>query len=66
MTQWEYKVIHSDDVPGEGLFKGARSREAVEAYLNKLGAEGWEVVSFGPLHLEGKMNFVGVAKREKR
>ena len=43
--RWEYKLISTKDLPGGG-FLGAneREREAVEAYLNQLGDEGWDVV----------------------
>ena len=41
--RWEYKLINGEDVPSEGWL-GLKSREAVEAYLNQLGAEGWEIV----------------------
>lgn len=33
MEQWEYKVVYSKDTP-----------KILEQELNKLGAEGWEVV----------------------
>jgi hypothetical protein len=63
MKKWEYKIVDSADVPSEGVFKG-RSRCALEAYLNQLGAEGWELVNIDALQLEGRREFVGVAKRE--
>jgi len=44
MRKWEYKIVDSNDVPSAGIFKG-RQREALEAYLNELGAEGWELVN---------------------
>ena len=40
---WEYTLVSTNDVPGGGVL-GVREREAVEAYLNQLGAEGWEIV----------------------
>ena len=64
MRTWEYKIIDSRDVPRGGILKG-RSREALEAYLNQLGASGWEVVNIDSLELEGRRSFVGLAKREK-
>jgi hypothetical protein len=64
MRKWEYKIVDSKDVPAEGRFKG-RSRLALEAYLNQLGAEGWELVNIDSLELEGRTEFVGVAKRER-
>ncbi|MEN9667907.1 MAG: hypothetical protein RLZZ326_4270 [Planctomycetota bacterium] len=63
MRKWEYKIVDSKDVPSDGVFKG-RSRDALEAYLNQLGAEGWELVNTYYAH-EGRWDFVGVAKRER-
>ncbi|MCC5849785.1 MAG: DUF4177 domain-containing protein [Verrucomicrobia bacterium] len=64
MRKWEYKIVDSNDVPSDGVFKG-RNRAALEAYLNQLGAEGWELVNIDFLELEGRREFVGVAKRER-
>jgi hypothetical protein len=64
MKKWEYKLVDSKDVPSEGIFKG-RNREALEAYLNELGAQGWELINIDSLALEGRSEFVGVAKRER-
>ena len=63
MRTWEYKILDSNDVPGGGFLRG-KSRESVETYLNRLGAEGWEVVNIGSRELEGRTSFVGIAKRE--
>ena len=63
MRRWEYRIVDSKDVPREGMFKG-RKRPAIEGYLNSLGAEGWELVNLDTLELEGRTEFVGVAKRE--
>ena len=63
MKKWEYKIVDSKDVPRAGVLKG-KSREAIEAYLNRIGADGWEVVNIDLLELEGRTDFVGVAKRE--
>ncbi len=66
MTKWQYKIIDSKDVPSGGLLRG-KSREAVEAYLNELGSQGWEIVNIDALELQGqRMAFLGVAKRETR
>ena len=43
-----------------------KSREAIEAYLNELGGQGWELVNLDALELQGHhLTFLGVAKREK-
>jgi hypothetical protein len=63
MKKWEYKIIDTDDVPGGGTFKG-KSRDAIEAHLNQLGEQGWEIVSLDALEWNLK-RFLGVAKREK-
>ena len=65
MKKWEYKIIDTKDVPGSGILKG-RSRVAIEAYLNELGGQGWEIVNLDALELQGhRLTFLGVAKREK-
>lgn len=63
MKKWEYRIDDTKEVPGGGAFRG-KSREAVEAYLNDIGQQGWEIVNVASLELEGRMEFVGVAKRE--
>jgi len=63
MRKWEYKIVDSKDVPSDGVFKG-RSRTALEAYLNQLGAEGWELVNTYYVG-ELRWDFVGVAKWER-
>jgi hypothetical protein len=65
MKKWEYRIIDTKEVLGGGVFKG-KSRQAIEAYLNELGRQGWEVVNIDVLELEGRMEFVGVAKREQQ
>ncbi len=65
---WEYKIIDSDEAEKGGFMKG-RTVQQVEAYLNVLGAEGWEIVNLdfqmdltmpgGPTH------FHGLAKRPR-
>ena len=62
MAKWEYKIIDSRDVPGNGLFKG-RDRGELEEYLRKLGEDGWEIVNVDFNELEGGLEFLGVAKR---
>jgi len=64
MKKWEYKIIDTDDVPGSVIFKG-RSRDAIEAHLNQLGEQGWEIVSLDALDWKLQLAFLGVAKREK-
>jgi len=64
MRTWEYRIIDSNDVKSEGLLKG-RSRTSLEAYLNELGDEGWEIVNLDWRELESRMSFSGLAKREK-
>lgn len=65
MKKYEYKFVDSKDVKTEGIFKG-RKREDVEAYLNDLGKEGWELVGIDFRELEGALEFAGVMKRESQ
>ena len=44
----------------------SKSRRALEAYLNELGEQGWEIVNFDALEWRGCMAFRGVAKRERQ
>ncbi|XQW85021.1 DUF4177 domain-containing protein [Thalassotalea piscium] len=62
MTRFTYKIIDTRDVKAEGMFKG-RKREDIEAYLNALGAEGWELVNVDFRELEGGSEFAGVMKK---
>jgi hypothetical protein len=64
MSRWEYRIVDSKQVEREGVFKG-KSWEAVEAYLNELGAEGWEIINLSFREFESRTSFVGVAKRPK-
>jgi len=64
MKKWEYRIIDTREVPGGGILKG-KSRQAVEAYLNDLGGQGWEIVNLDALEFKGCMEFRGVAKRDR-
>ncbi|BDX06284.1 DUF4177 domain-containing protein [Planctobacterium marinum] len=65
---WEYKIIDSNSVEKAGFLKG-RTLEAVEAYLNELGQDGWEIIdldfNMDPTLPGGPTHFLGVAKRKK-
>jgi len=63
MTKWEYKIVDSKDVSGGGILKG-KDRADVEAYLNGLGMDGWEIINLDFNELENRFEFSGVAKRE--
>lgn len=66
MKKWEYKILDSKDVPRGGLLKGRR-RDTLETYLNDLGTQGWEIVNIGFREWgSGRVDFSGVAKREKQ
>ena len=47
-----------------GLFKG-KKRSDVEAYLNDLGNEGWELVNLDFRELDNRFEFTGIAERER-
>ena len=64
MSQFSYKVIDTRDVETAGLFKG-RKREDVEAYLNDLGSDGWELVNVDFRELEGGLEFAGIMKKKR-
>ncbi|WP_339719136.1 DUF4177 domain-containing protein [uncultured Paraglaciecola sp.] len=63
MKKYHYKIVDTRDVESAGLFKG-RKREDVEAYLNSLGAQGWDLVNVDFRELEGGLEFAGVMKQE--
>ncbi len=63
MKQYTYKIIDTCDVKAAGIFKG-RKREDVEAYLNTLGSDGWELVNVDFRELEGGLEFAGIMKKE--
>ena len=66
MPRWEYKLISANDVLGEGGGFRGKTRETVEAYLNSLGAEGWEVINVDfPDGYENPTRFSAAARREK-
>ena len=64
MRRWEYKLLSAIDVQSEGWTKG-RSRETLEAYLNTLGEQGWEMVTVDfPDGYDNPTRFSACAKRE--
>ena len=66
MRRWEYKLISANDVAGDGGGLRGKARETVEAYLNNLGAEGWEVINVDfPDGYENPTRFSAAARREK-
>ncbi|MBN1782476.1 hypothetical protein JW948_15175 [bacterium] len=61
---WQYKLIDSNAFKKPGLMKDFAPAD-VEAYLNKLGQQGWEIVSFDcRFKLKAVEFFYGLAKRE--
>ncbi len=66
MKSWEYKVIDSRTIEG-GSWSWVKGKppQAVEEYLNQLGADGWEV-DLDWRELEHRMSFMGIAKRERQ
>ncbi len=60
---WTYKIVDSKDVRGGGVFKG-KERTDVEAYLNELGNDGWEIINLDFRELDSRFEFTGVARRE--
>lgn len=74
MTSWEYKLVDSTHVNAivpatpKRTFRlampASTSRETVEALLNQLGAEGWEVVSAN--WAETTDEFFALLKRPRR
>ncbi|MCA2988900.1 MAG: DUF4177 domain-containing protein [Gemmatimonas sp.] len=63
--RWEYKLISTNDVPG-GSWLGMKEREAVEAYLNQLGTEGWEIVGIDFTDATQSPNFFQALARRER
>jgi len=65
VRRWEYKLISTQDLPGGGFF-GVKEREAVEAYLNQLGDEGWEIVGIDFTDtMQSPSFFQALARRER-
>lgn len=64
MKKWEYRIVSSKKAAGGSWYR-RKSREALEAYLNELGAEGWELIGVDWNEFEDQGSFAGVAKREK-
>lgn len=62
MTKWEYKIVDTKEVSKGGMFKG-KDRADIEAYLNGLGKDGWEIINLDFRELENRSEFSGVAKR---
>jgi hypothetical protein len=63
MKKWEYKIVDSRNLKRQDLFGGSKSGE-IEDYLNRLGAEGWEIINLDFYEMEGRGSFTGLAKRE--
>ncbi len=64
MKEWEYKIVDSKDVGGGGVFKG-KERTDVEAYLNELGKDGWDITNLDFREIElFRFEFSGIARRE--
>ena len=61
--QWEYRIVSSHEIDDTN-WDGEYTLEEVNAYLNKLGKEGWEIVNLDMTEIEKLYNFFGVAKRE--
>lgn len=65
MKKWEYRLIDSTEVQGEGIWGDMRDKHNLEAYLNRLGRQGWEIVNLDVLEQHERINFIGVARRPK-
>ena len=64
MVKWEYKFLDSSLVADpKGILPKPKSIKDIEAYLNQLGAEGWEIVNIDFRELSSPGEFFGVAKR---
>ena len=64
-TRWEYMTL---DIAVSGVVFGPRlDGDALTQKLNELGAEGWELVSFGPMTFGGGQtsDLIAVLKRPR-
>jgi hypothetical protein len=62
--KWEYLVIDSFDAASGVFMKLAPSRENIQAYLNHLGQDGWEIVNIDFFENTNGRTFMGLARRE--
>jgi hypothetical protein len=67
LRRWEYKLLSTNGLPGGGMLGAEeRPREAIEAYLNQLGEDGWEIVGVDfSDHIGSPSFFQALAKRER-
>lgn len=67
MRRFEYKLLSTKDLPGGGMLQmKERDRETVEAWLNQLGEEGWEIVSIDFTDALGSASFFHALARRER
>jgi hypothetical protein len=65
--RWEYKLISTKDLPGGGLLgMKERDRDALEAYLNRFGDEGWEIIGIDFTDALGSPSFFQALARRER
>jgi len=64
MPKWEYRILDSHELEGEGVYSDKINRKVIEEYLNRFGKQGWEIISLDVIENAQRINFVGVAKRE--
>ena len=53
MAKWEYRVEQRNMSDRWSAKRQAAELEEFQSYLNALGAEGWEMVSYEPTPLTG-------------
>jgi hypothetical protein len=65
--RWEYKLLSTKDLPSAGMMGlKPRARADVEAYLNELGKDGWEIIGIGFNEMmDSDTHFQALAKRER-